>query len=171
MSNKIRLFTILLAMLLLVIGCDKNSTYTTKHDLSIYLVKDLSTSEAMSKNIDELPLETVPVLTDMEIEMYNWKEHSFSIKDGFSLEQKLEGKIPLDGKPFVLVVDGTRIYLGSFWTLISSLCYPEIPAINSVWSANFGKNTYTIQYRFEKQDPRDDKRIYEALKSMGKLDQ
>lgn len=169
-SNKVRLFILLLVVLLLVFGCNKNNSDNTKHNLSIYLVKDLSTKEAMSKNIDELPLETVPVLTDKEIEIYNWKEQTFSIKDGISLEQRLEGKVPLDGKPFVFVVDGTRMYLGSFWTLISSLYYPHIPTINSVWSGKINKSKYTIRYGLEQQDSRNDKRIYEALKSLGKLD-
>lgn len=169
-SKKVRLFILLLAMLLIIIGCNKNDSNNTKHDLSIYLVKDLSTKEAMSKNIDELPLETEPVLTDKEIKIYNWKEQAFSIKDDFSLEQRLEGKVPLDGKPFVFVVDGTRIYLGSFWTMISSLYYPDIPTINSIWSGKINNNTYTIRYGLKEQDPRDDKRIYEALKSLGKLD-
>lgn len=169
-SNKVRLLIILLVMLLLVFGCNKNESDNTKQDISIYLVKDLSTKEAMSRKIDDLTLETVPVLTDNEIETYNWEEHTFYTKDGFNLEQKLEGKVPLDGKPFVFVVDGTRIYLGSFWTPISSLYFPDIPTINSVWSGKIENNTYTIRYEFEKHDPREDKRIYEALKSMKKLD-
>lgn len=164
-----RLLIILLAMLLLVFGCDKGDS-DNKHDISIYLVKDLSTKETMSKNIDKLPLESVPVLTDKEIERYNWKEQTFYIKDGYSLEQKLEGKVPLDGKPFVFIVDGTRIYLGSFWNMLSSYCYFDIPTINSVWSGEFDNNKYHIQYGLKQQDPRDDKRIYDALKDLGKLD-
>lgn len=157
-------------MLLLVLGCNKDGLDNAKHDFSIYLVNDLSTKEAMSKNIDKLSLETVPVLTNKEIERYDWKKHTIYTNDVFSLEQKLEGKIPLDGKPFVLVADGTRIYLGSFWNVLSSLYYPDIPTINSVWSGEFDNNTYAIRYGLEQQDPRDDKRIYEALKSLGKLD-
>lgn len=170
-SNKVRLLIILLAILLLAFGCSKNESDNTKHDFSIYLVKDLSTKEAMSEKIDDISLETVPILTDKEVEKYDWKDHTFYIKDGFSLEEKLEGKVPLDGKPFVFVVDGTRIYLGSFWTPISSLYFPDIPTINSIWSEEADNNKYTIRYGYEQQDPREDKRIYEALKGSGKIDQ
>jgi len=128
-SSKVRIFIILLVTLFLVLGCNKDITV---HDFSIYLVRNLSTTEAMSKNLDELPLENVPILTDKEIKIYNWKEHTFSLKEGFSLEEKLEGKVPLNGKPFVVVADSERIYLGSFWTLLSSLYMPEIPTINSI---------------------------------------
>jgi hypothetical protein len=169
-SNKIKLSIILLAILLLVLGCKGNESDNAKHDFSIYLVKGLSTKEAMSKKINDLPLEAEPILTDKEIKKYNWKEHTFKIKDDFSLEQKLQGEVPTSGKPFVVVVDGTRIYLGSFWNLLSSLYFPDIPTINSAWSDKVEKDTYTISYGLKKNDPREDKRIYEALKSAGKLD-
>lgn len=169
-SNKVRFSIVLLAILLFIIGCNKNEADNTKHDLSIFLVKDLSTKEAMSIKIDDLPLETEPVLTYNEIAAYNWEEHTIYTKDGFSLEQKLEGKVPLDGKPFVFVVDGKRVYLGSFWTPISSLYFPDIPTINSIWSGKVKNDTYTIRYGLEKNDPRQDKRIFEALKSMKKLE-
>lgn len=165
-----RLSIILLAILLLAFGCSKSESDNAKHDFSIYLVKDLSAKEAMSKKIEDLPLETEPILTDKEIETYNWKDHTFTIKDGFSLEQKLAGEVPLDGKPFVVVVDGEKIYLGCFWTLISSLYFPGIPTINSVWSEKVDKNTYTIGYGFGQNDPREDERVFEALKSLRKID-
>lgn len=168
-SNKVKLM-ILLAAIILVFGCSKEEPDNVKHDISIFLVEGLSAKEAMSKKIDDLQLETLPVLTEKEIEKYNWKEHTFYVKDGFSLEQKLEGKVPVSGKPFVLVVDGTRIYLGSFWTLVSSLYLPDIPTINSIWSGKVENNTYKISFGFEKNDPREDQRLYEALKSAGKLD-
>ncbi|MTI58376.1 MAG: hypothetical protein FH762_00015 [Firmicutes bacterium] len=169
-NKRVIIFIILVAMLLLVSSCDMGSSVKKTHVLSIYLVKDLSTKEAMERNIDELLLESFPVLTDKEVERYNWEKQTFYIKDGISLEQKLEGKVPLDGKPFVLTVDGERIYLGSFWNLLSSLYYFDIPTINSVWSGEIDNKKYHIQYGLEGQDPRDDRRIYSALKSLGKLD-
>ena len=168
-SSKARLFIILFVTLFLFCGCNKDNKDSIVHDFSIYLVKDLSTTKAMSKNLDELPLENTPVLTDKEIRIYNWKEHTFSLKEGFSLEEKLEGEVPLSGKPFV-VADSERIYLGSFWTPISSLYIPEIPTIYSIWFKDNENDIYTIKYGNEQQDPRDDIRIYESLKGLGKID-
>ncbi|WP_045577110.1 hypothetical protein [Desulfosporosinus sp. I2] len=172
-STKVRLFIILFVTLLLVWGCNKDrndNKDSTVHNFSIFLVKDLSTSEAMSKNLDELPLENLPVLTDKEIRIYNWKEHTFSLKEGFSLERKLEGKVPLSGKPFVVVADSKRTYLGSFWTPISSLYIPDIPTIYSIWFKEHENDIYTIKYGKEQQDPRDNIRIYDSLLSLGKID-
>lgn len=168
-SFKSIIFIILLAILFLVLGCNKDNNDITVHDFSIYLVRNLSATEAMSKNLDELPLENLPILTDKEINIYNWEEHTFVLNEGFSLEEKLEGKVPLSGKPFVVVVDSERIYLGSFWTPISSLYIAEIPKINSIWFKDNEKDSYTIGYGNKQNDPRDDIRIYESLKSLGKI--
>ncbi|QTL96658.1 hypothetical protein GM661_01050 [Iocasia frigidifontis] len=169
--NKVGLLFLLFVFCVLS-ACNKVGTGTdnNKHSLSIYLVKDLSVEEAMSMNIDELPLETLPVLTDNEIEKYNWGEHTFYIKNGFNIEGKLEGKVPLNGRPFVFLIDGKRIYLGSFWNMLSSLHWSNIPTINSVWSGEFTENKYHIAKANEQQDPREDKRIFETLKSLGKLE-
>lgn len=171
MSSKTRLYIILLITLFLVSGCNKDNRDITAHNFSIYLVQNLSATEAMSRKLDELPLENIPILTHKEIETYNWKEHTFSLKEGYSLEEKLEGKVPLSGKPFVVVTDGERIYMGSFWTLISSLYIPGIPTISSIWFKGNKNDSYTIGYGDKEHDPRDDIRIYEALKGLGKIKQ
>jgi hypothetical protein len=168
LSSKIKLFIILNVMLFPIVGCNIGNKENSVNEVSIYLVKDLSTTEAMSKKLDVLPLETIPVFTDKDIRTYNWKEHEFTMKKDISLEEKLEGKVSTSGKPFVVVVGNERIYLGSFWTLLSSLYNPDIPTINSVWHKGSERDIYTIQYG-GKQDLRDDKRIFEALKGLGKI--
>lgn len=109
------------------------------------------------------------MLTDKEIRIYNWKEHAFTLEEGFSLEEKLDGKVPTSGKPFVVVADSERIYLGSFWTPISSLYIPDLPTIYSIWSAGNDIGTYTTKYGNEQGDPRADIRISESLKRLGKI--
>lgn len=167
-SSKIKLFVILNVMLFLIIGCNNEYKASAVNEFSIYLVKDLSTTEAMSRKLDDLPLENIPVLTDKEIKTYNWKEHEFSMKEGISLEEKLEEKVSTSGKPFVVTVGNERIYLGSFWTLLSSLYNPDIPTISSMWHKGSEKEIYSIQYG-KNQDPRDDIRIFETLKGLGKI--
>jgi hypothetical protein len=50
------------------------------------------------------------------------------------------------------------------------LYIPDIPTIDSIWLKSNDKDMYTIKYgNNQKQDPRDDKRIYESLISLGKL--
>ncbi|MDQ0887960.1 hypothetical protein QFZ81_003048 [Paenibacillus sp. V4I9] len=165
--SKIKLFAILNLLLFLIVGCN-NGNKSAINEFSIYLVKELSTTEAMSKKLDDLPLETIPVLTDKEIRTYDWTEHEFTMKEGISLEEKLDGKVSLSGKPFVVVVGNERIYLGSFWSYLSSQFNPDIPIISSVWNKGSDNDMYKIQYG-KNQDPRDDTKIFEALKGLGKV--
>lgn len=90
------------------------------------------------------------------------------MKEGISLEEKLEGKVPVSGKPFVVVVGNERIYLGSFWSYSSSLFNPDIPRISSGWHKGSDNDMYKIHYG-KNQDPRDDTKIFEALKGLGKV--
>jgi hypothetical protein len=166
--SKIKIFVILNVLLFLIVGCNNGNKGSDINEFSIYLVKELSTTEAMSKKLDDLPLETVPVLTDKEIGTYDWTEHEFTMKEGISLEEKLDGKVSLSGKPFVIVVGNERIYLGSFWSYLSSLYNPDIPTISSGWNKGNDNDMYKIQYG-KNQDPRDDTKIFEALKGLGKV--
>ncbi len=168
-ASKIKLFVILNVMLFLIVGCNNGNKERAVNEFSIYLVKDLSTTEAISKRLDDLPLETIPVLTDKEIKTYNWTEHEFTMKEGISLEGKLEAKVPANGKPFVVVVGNERIYLGMFWSGYSSQFNPiDIPRITSLWIKRSDIDTYNINY-LNNQDPRGDTKIFEALKGLGKI--
>lgn len=157
-------------MLCLNVGCNNGNKESAVNEFSIYLVKDLSSTDAMSKKLADLPLETIPVLTDKEIRTYNWTEHEFTMKEGISLEGKLEGKVPSSGRPFVVVVGEERIYLGSFWSSWSSQ-FPDIdiPKISSLWLKGSDTDMYKIQYGKNQDDPRDDTKILEALKGSGKV--
>jgi len=168
-SSVIKLFVILNVILFLIVGCNNGNKERAVIEFSIYLVKDLSITEAISKKLNDLPLETIPVLTDKEIRTYNWTEHEFTMKEGISLEEKLEGKVPASGKPFVVVVDNERIYLGSFWSAFSSQFNPiDIPRITSNWLKVSDIDMYKI-YSGKIQDPRDATEIFEALKGLGKV--
>ena len=146
-SNKIKLFVILNVMLFLIVGCNIGKKESVANKFSIYLVKDLSAAEAMSKKLNDLPLETIPVLNDKEMKSYNWTNHEFMMKEGISLEERLEGKISSNGKPFVVVAGNERIYLGSFWATYSSQSYRvDIPIISSLWLKRSGIDTYKINY-------------------------
>ncbi|OAB27357.1 hypothetical protein [Paenibacillus macquariensis] len=169
-TSTIKLFVILNVILFLIVGCNNGNKESVVNEFSIYLVQNLSTTEAMSKKLNDLPLEAIPVLIDKEIKTYNWTEHEFTMKEGISLEGKLEGKVPSSGQPFVVVVGNERIYLGIFWSHLSSLFNPDrdIPRISSNWLKGSDNDMYKI--RSEKiQDPRDNTKIFEAFKGLGKV--
>ena len=77
--------------------------------------------------------------------------------------------------PFVVVAGGERVYLGAFWTHLSSylpkfpVCYAD-PAILAI-DADLPKSAIRIEApQIEGQeDPRGDARVREALEAAGKL--
>ncbi len=174
--KKIIIVSIILVMFLLInSACSiKNNNKSEQSNsieasFEIYLVKNLTTADALKKDLDELELEKQPLLTDKNISEYIWDKHQINlIKDdelNKILNEKVYGKVPVSGKPFVVVCNGEKIYSGAFWTMLSSLFYPECPTIISDYT---DRDFFEISLDSEK-DVRDDKRIYEALKKLGKI--
>lgn len=171
-------------LLVTLVGCsgntpDNSSTYEKQNKNShisvrfaIMLVKGVNTQDAIKSKIEDLQLETQPILTDKDLISYKWKEHELEFRPELDLNKSL-GKVPLDGVPFVVIVNDKRAYLGTFWSPLSSLA-PNIPTV-MIWpSLQTNGNTVRIQAGFSsdknnQSDPRSNQLIYEALKSMGKI--
>ena len=167
--SRVKAFIIIILLLVSVlVGCGIKETFSNKEGVSIYLVKNMTVAQAMKTELKDIPLEQEPLFTNKEIKAYYWKQHTVYLKGDFSLEAKLEGQVPLSGKAFVLMVGDERVYLGSFWNMLSSLYNPEIPTIYSGWFKESKTNNYRIQCN-NAEDPRNDNRLYEALKNLGIL--
>ncbi len=157
-----------------------------KASFEIYLVNVNESSgplnKDLNKDLNKLKLEEPPVLTDKNISEYIWDKHQIKlIKDdelNKVFEEKLNLKIPVGGKRFVVVCNGERIYCGMFWSMLSSAWPPEeCPIINSFFGDSDYFNIYfqgknDVEGKNDVQgedDVRSDKRIYETLKKLGKL--
>lgn len=134
---------------------------------AIVLVKGVKTGDAIKSKIEDLQLETEPVLTDRDLISYKWKDHELELRQGFDL-YKLLGRVPTDGLPFVVIADDKRVYLGAFWTSISSVS-ASIPVILDPKKVIKIYEGYPGKLTNDQLDPRSDKRIYNALKSIGKI--
>lgn len=123
--------------------------------------------------LDTLPLEDEPIFTDKDLISYDWNEHKLLIKHNKYIEELRKNHSTIANKPFVVVVNGERIYMGMSWSFASSAISPSLPIID--WSEFLYKenknNTYTIQiYNNDIHgDYRNDKRIYDVLKELNKL--
>jgi hypothetical protein len=133
---------------------------------AIHLVKDLTTAQAAAEKLDRLVLEERPVLVNCEIAEYDWADHRITLRNS-RLEKELSGKVPVSGRPFVAVANGERIYLGAFWTPLSSLNTPDIPVIASSWLPGEENKVYRLALNAGSKDVRGDERIYAALKGYG----
>ena len=169
-----RYLCLIIIFILVIGGCARNIDSTSDSNITthfaIVLVKGLNTADAMKYKIEDLPLESQPILTDKDLISYKWKDHELELKQGFIFGDTI-GHIPIDGLPFVLIANDKRIYVGAFWTPISSLSW-NLPAITILPS---NKNVIQIAAGYpggspeNKSDPRSNQQIYDALKSIGKI--
>jgi len=140
----------------------------------IYLANYDSISEAQKKGLEEIELSSEPIITQEDILKYNWVNHDIRIKpNSLAWKEMNELKVSTAGKPFVVVCNGERIYLGGFWNLISSLNSPNCPLIIGLYPGNINmKDSFKIQYKpvNGKNDTRRDERIYSTLKELSVLE-
>lgn len=193
-------FLILLFLSCILIGCSQATTKvstdskpqvsqvpnknTTRYKFAIYLVKDLSSFDSTKTNLDKLTLENEPIVTEKDISSYYWKSNVIKTDEADFID-KLMKVTKLSGTPYVLTVNGERIYLGVLWTPLSSMVPPkETPVLDLQGGAfiidKLNKDGYNvipknneiyleISAPFKGKDNRNDKRIYNALKDAGIL--
>jgi hypothetical protein len=168
--KSISLFLIL--SLLTFFGCKEETTQlpAQKKNLSLYILSDTSITAVQAWNIplDSLKLASKPFATQNDIASYTWSTHSFTVHPilNIAIEQMklLSGKSA--GFPFVVVVEGKRIYLGTFWWSYSSLT-PQ-----GAYIVVTDPSPYQIQFdstALQPLDLRSDQRIHDVLKESGIL--
>jgi hypothetical protein len=121
------LFAILLILItnLILAGCRENKE-TKSNSFEIFPVKNSSAHDAAMTDIDKLVLEDEPIITLKDITKYYWQEQIL-ITNKEGLCEQLRKVTKVSGMPFVVLVNGERIYSGTFWTLISSMSPPRMP--------------------------------------------
>ncbi len=137
-----KMFTITAFISLFFLGCQKESN----GKVAFYLLG-----------------ETMPFITDTSIVSYQKSNFQFVLTP--TAAQKVRDNIKKD---FVLKVDETAIYEGTFWLLIFS-SLPNKPII-----ANIAPQTNEMDMSFfldkmSNPDPRNDSRLIAALRGAGKL--
>ena len=156
---------------LFLYSCKDSATDTNQqvNGFAIYKLADttLRTSRILDVPLDSLVLASSPFLTIKDIKAYYWSTHLFvtnsQIDSEFSRMKYWGGQS--SGMPFVVVVNQSRIYLGTFWWPYSS-SMPQVPFIMVD-----APPPYWIKgdYIGTTPDKRNDPRIYEALLSTGVL--
>jgi hypothetical protein len=161
--------------------------------LEIYLVSGELPDDESKIDLDELTLSETPVVTLSDIQKYYWDKQAFVMKKGLLAERLNAGDTsrspaPVWGSPYVLVVNGERIYMGKFWTLLSS-SFPYNPRIvvDGTMGVNDGsfdlqpdQQLYAVQWSYAEGDTAEkerieaivfDKRIHDALQAAGLLEE
>lgn len=169
-----------------LVSCSQtNQEEESKADsFEIYHVKDMGTHQAAETDIDRLVLEDTPVISLNDITDYYWNSQIFKVrKEG--LNEQLQKAFKLSGTTFVVTVNGERIYLGAFWTRLSSQLPPETPVIyiDGLWNNGLEKLSlgsywkepdeneiyFEISTGISASEAIKDRRIYDVMKKAGVL--
>jgi len=150
-------------------------THSEIDRLAIYLLsQDISAVDAVKWDLDQLPLENEPLISDEDIISYERASHSIELTpDAYRRFQRVFPKpVKVSGIPFVVCVGSQRIYSGALWTPVSSISYDGVVILQT-----FDDDGTTIQLilgypgpeAFTGNDPRADSRIVRALEQAIKL--
>ncbi|KAF0109577.1 MAG: Uncharacterized protein FD147_2179 [Chloroflexi bacterium] len=147
----------------------------TNNDFAIYLLsKDTSTFDLAQVDINQLDIETEPIISIEDIVSYDKTNHVIELTpEGITRAQQiLPMPVKVDGIPFVVCVGKERIYTGAFWSLHSSLIYDGVVILQPFDTAETTIQItlgYPGQDFFTGNDPRADSRIMITLEQSKKL--
>jgi hypothetical protein len=164
-----QIFLFLFISTLLFKCSNSTSPILNDSEFGIYFLKEtlINSKDAMEKPLENLELQSDPILDIEDIISYNWGEHTIEVSSiNFEKIKNIENKIKSTyGLPFVVAVGKDKIYLGNFFPLYSSLMYMDLPHINVAPLTEI--KIYKAPLDIE--DKRNDERIYSVLKENGKL--
>lgn len=162
---------LIIILTLAVSGCqpDRSDAF------AIYLLaQDISAVKVAQIDIDQLALESEPIISSDGIISYVKANHMIELTPAAytRIQQIFPMPVRVDGIPFVVCVGKERIYTGGFWTPLSSLSYDGV-IIMQPWDTNATTIYISLGYpapeAFTGNDPRADPRIMDALEKAHKL--
>lgn len=150
----------------------------TEPKFAIYLEqKDQDQKGHNESEIASARLVKPALLTENEIEIYDWAQHSITLtpageKKLFEYGAGKEGQVgtPLVTRRFIVIANGERCYRGAFWSRILSAGYdyPVIDVYNPTRTIQISQFFEPLQSP-PQSDPRADLRVKRALKEARKL--
>lgn len=186
---KYLIYCYLSLLLVLTIQCSKDEfpTGDNKYDFAIYLLRDqeLKIDDILTKGLadqdsielSKIEIQNHPWLTDEDIDFYDFSSHLIYLKKekSYFLPERVELAYPLSwwDKPFVVIANGQKRYVGIFASSLSIDKWP-VPEINDLFNYLLYPNDLMyIQWSwFPKvglNDSRPDQFVKQALIKTNKL--
>ncbi len=162
----LKLFITLLAIMLISSCMPAN-----QNEFAIYLLKNKTLIENPISTPNSVELEDKPIISTLDIISYSKETHEITLTaEAFERVQNLE--VTVRGRPFAVCVGRETIYTGAFWTPISSIGFRGIIIMKPLTNSDKIQLEpgYPSESFFQGVDPRDDPRIFEALRRSGKLE-
>lgn len=184
----ISILTMTLAAVLLLASCEEQPVVKEEDTFEIYLATADSAREFGCSDMMKLELEGEPVITGADIRSYFWEQHVVEVTSAFAeamfgksenaneftidengLRQYEKGGSVLLGSAqymcFVVVVNGERVYCGTF---PGSAYIPETPG--EIIIGDVAENRFAIIYNGTGFDKRNNDAVYRYFKDSGKME-
>ena len=162
----------ILFIILILSYCSDPSSPEQSDRFAIYLLKEasLTTKDVQERELSRLILREKPVISYNDIIGYQIEDHKVYLNEKLSYyldKDSLKVFSQIFGTPFVLIAKNERIYLGSFYTSISSWL-PKTPIIENINIFNMNEKLFIISSapHYDEEifiDVRNDERIIQAL--------
>jgi len=185
-ANKFLIVTLIL-LVQIISGCSKidDTPNYSQQNFAIYFlkdpnikIKDITTLELVnqdSQTLAKIELQKTPWLTDRDIKMYDFSSHLLyleSSKYNF-LPKPVQLDVPSSwyNKPFMVVVDGARRYVGYFRGFFEDDAWP-FPVIDCSYNFNYPEDLLVISWQWfnhEDEDNRSDDNVKKALNAANIL--
>ena len=162
-------------LIIVLSGCEKPDIPVQKvGGFAIYLAaQSVETSQLAKMDIDSIPREDMPVITMDDIISYSRDTHEIELSSS-AYDRLMQMGVPVDGRPFVVCLDGKPVYAGAFWVKWSSLCFDGVvimlPSLTGTPVIQLSPG-YPDPGFFKGKDPRSNKKIFRSLEVAGKLKQ
>jgi hypothetical protein len=113
----------------------------------------------------------MPVITMDDIARYEKETHSIELTPP-AYERLMQMGVPVNGRPFIVCLDGKPVYAGAFWVPWSSISFDGVvimlPALMDSTTVQIELG-YPGPDFFRGKDPRNNKKIFRSLEQAGKL--
>jgi hypothetical protein len=146
---------------------------------AVYLLPGVRSADLAGLDLASLALTGPPFLAGDDIIGYTPASHDLELTlDAFRRVQDLfAAPVPVSGVPFVVTVDRQPVYVGAFWTMLSSLSFAGVVIMEPMILPHEAPEHPTIRIDlgypgpdlFVGPDPRNDPRILAAFEAAGKL--
>jgi hypothetical protein len=159
--------------IILVLGILVSSICVTSEGegFAIYLTKQ-DIPPAQMEALSHVKLADQPIISVEDVITYDAQTHEIKLTDE-AFERISQLDVTTSGKSFIVCVDKRPIYLGAFWTPISSVSFDGV----TIWKpySSLGPTVITLQLGYPSssfyggEDPRNSSEILKSLEQAGKL--
>ncbi len=165
---------VVLCCIVLLVGCsrDKNPMGASEAEaLGFYFFQNDSITIYNVDENQDAALQAEPWLSGTDIEFFDFSSHVIYLKSGISAifpeyENGFELFRAMPLKPFWVVAEGERCYIGAFHTAASSFS-PQFPYFDEMAFHRFPNDVLALNKAWQDPDARDNATVREALIRAG----